>query len=229
MPRVVVQFIGLMILLGAALSPLARELTQDELDKWFESDELYPPADLALHVNEGQLVFLTRKPDRPVHHHQNHLVISQHSLDTGWVWLQQCHDNLDKVARAQILFKADRVRDLQITTNNNIAESWVENNTVQLRDVRAGARLCVTAWTHALEKDADGRYSMRNGPFMRKFLDGYYPMRVTLDIDYTGTGLKLMSISPARQTGFNIDQQAERLSFDAWFEGRLRTELKFQI
>ena len=206
---------------------MARELSTEELERWFQSDELVPPSHLATDVNEGSLVFLNRKPSKPVHHHHNHLVISAHSLETGWVWLRQCHDNLDQVPRAQIVFKPGRVRDLQITTNNNIADSWVEDNTVQLRDVRAGARLCVTAWTRALESRADGQFAMSNGPFMRKFLDGYYPMHVSMDINFTGTGLQLISVSPKQQTGFAINQQPESISFEAWFEGRLKTELMF--
>ncbi|MGD8712689.1 MAG: alpha/beta hydrolase, partial [Thiohalophilus sp.] len=131
----------------ASSAVMARELSTEELERWFESDDLLPPSELAINVNEGNLVFLDHKPDKPVHHHTNHLIISKHSLETGWVWLKQCHENLDQVPRAQIMFRRGRVRDLQIITNNNIAESWVENNSVQLRDVRPGARLCVTAWT----------------------------------------------------------------------------------
>ncbi len=213
-----------LVLSGTAM---ARELSTEELERWFESDELLPPGDVATHVNEGKLVFLNRKPNKPVHHHHNQLIISEHSLETGWVWLKQCHDNLDRVPRAQIMFRHGRVRDLKIITNNNIADSWVENNSVQLRDVRAGARLCVTAWTRALETWADGQFTMRNGPFMRKFLDGYYPMHISMDINFTGTGLRLISVSPKQQTGFMIEQQPESVSFDAWFEGRLNTELMF--
>jgi len=221
------RFLGLMLFILASSAVMARELSTEELERWFESDELLPPSDLAINVNEGNLVFLDQKPDKPVHHHTNHLIISKHSLETGWVWLKQCHENLDQVPRAQILFRRGRVRDLQIITSTKIAESWVENNSVQLRDVRPGARLCVTAWTRALESGADGQYTMRNGPFMRKFLDGYYPMHVSMDINFTGTGLRLISVSPKQQVGFAIDQQPESVSFDAWFEGRLKTELMF--
>ncbi|MDZ7804750.1 hypothetical protein [Thiohalophilus sp.] len=219
---------GLLLLVGGA-PVTAQQLSQEELERWFESDDPHPPASSAADVNEGNLVFLRQPPGKPVHHHHNKLVISELSLATGWVWLQQCHDNMDEFSRVQILFKKGRIRDLAITRADNITESWVEDNSVQLRDVRAGARLCVSGWTQALESRAGGRYTMHNGPFMRKFLDGYYPMRVSMDIDYSGTGLQLVSVSPQQQTGFDVDQRGDGISFNAWFEGRLNTELMFRL
>ena len=155
-------------------------------------------------------------------------MISEHSLSTGWVWLAQCHNNLDRVSRLQITFNKGRVRDLQITSSHHIAESWVEDNSVQLRNVRDKAVLCITAWTKALIHNQDGSYSMRNGPFMRKFLDGYYPMRVSMEINFSDTGLQLVSVAPRQQQGFVVIQESKRVSFDAWFEGRLKTEFRFE-
>jgi hypothetical protein len=218
--------VGMLMLAGGTLA--AQPPTNEELERWFESDELMPPSDSAVNVNEGKLVFLNQPPGKPVHHHYNKLVIDQLSLATGWVYLEQCHDNMDKFSRVQVMFKKGRIRDLMITRADNIAESWVEDNSVQLRDVRAGARLCVSGWTRALESHANGRFSMHNGPFMRKFLDGYYPMRVSMDIDYSGTGLQLVSVSPEQQNGFEVSKRPEGISFDAWFEGRLSTELMFR-
>ena len=214
---------------GLLLNPLdARELSQEALERWFESDELLAPLDPASNVNEGQLSFLEQRPSKAVHHHQNRLVISEHSLASGWVWLAQCHHNLDKVARLQITFKKGKVRDLHITSSQHIAESWVEDNTIQLRHVGGQAEVCITAWTRALINNQDGSYSMRNGPFMRKFLDGYYPMHVSMEINFSDTGLQLVSVAPKQQQGFVVMQERGRVSFDAWFEGRLKTEFRFE-
>ncbi|MCU0934191.1 MAG: hypothetical protein MUE86_07100, partial [Thiobacillaceae bacterium] len=48
-------------------------------------------------VNEGALRFLATPPARPVHHHQNKIVITRDSLSSGWVGLEQCHHHLDAV------------------------------------------------------------------------------------------------------------------------------------
>ncbi len=226
MQKIVIILTGLICLQSNIAS--ADEPSMAELERWLESDELLPPSVSTENVNEGALVFLSRQPARQVHHHQNHLVINADSLINGWVRLKQCHDHLDKVPRAQIMYNRDRIRDLQIITSGNIEQSWVEDNTVQLRNVQENARLCVQAWTRALKSNGDGSYSLRNGPFMRRFLDGYYPMRVSMQIDYASSGLQLIAMKPERQAGFDVREQDGSLAFDAWFEGRLNTEFLFR-
>jgi hypothetical protein len=63
---------------------------------------------------------------------------------------------------------------------------------------------------------------------MRRFLDGYYPMRVSMKIDFADSGLRLIAMKPERQQGFEVKEQNGSLAFDAWFEGRLRTEFLFR-
>ena len=226
MREIVLLFAGMFWLLPGVV--LADEPSMGELERWLESDELMPPSASTDQVNEGALVFLTQRPARQVHHHQNHLVIDADSVLNGWVRLNQCHYHLDRVPRAQIMYNRDRIRDLQITTSGNIEQSWVEDNTVQLRNVQENARLCVQAWTRALRSNGDVSYSLKNGPFMRRFLDGYYPMRVSMQIDYAASGLQLIAIKPARQQGFVVTEENGSLAFDAWFEGRLKTEFLFR-
>lgn len=214
-----------MLLLNSPLT--AKEMSADELEKWFNSDELDPPSYRTADVNEGELVFLTQLPVTSVHHHQNKLIIDEQSLTSGWVRLQQCHHNLDQIGRVQITFKKDKVKHIQIVASKNIEQSWVEDNTVQLRNVNENALLCVEAITRALTANGDGSYSLHSGPFMRRFLDGYYPMHVSMQVSYSGTGLQLASVSPASQRGFEVLKTPEQISYEAWFEGRLKTELLF--
>jgi len=214
--------------LSTPLLSLGNEPSMTELERWLESDEMLPPSVSTEHVNEGNLVFLSQHPAKQVHHHQNHLTINTDSLRDGWVQLNQCHDHLDRVPATQITYNKERIRDLQIVSSGNIEQSWIEDNSVQLRNILANARLCVRAWTRALRANGDGSYSLRNGPFMRRFLDGYYPMRVTMEIDYAASGLQLVSMKPARQQGFEVTEREGYLAFDAWFEGSLQTEFLFR-
>jgi hypothetical protein len=218
----------LAFVLLAATPVQAGEPGEAELERWLESDDPLPPSASTADVNEGELVFLAEPPRRTVHYHQNRLVISAASLRDGWVHLEQCHTNLDQIPLAQILYNKERVRNLVITRSEHIGISRVEGNTVQLEDIGPRARLCVTAWTRALRVRDDGSYLLRNGPFMRRFLDGYYPMRVSLQVDYADTGLHLVDMHPARQPGFEVSNGDGRLAFDAWFEGRLQTEFVFR-
>ena len=178
-------------------------------------------------VNEGQLHFLAAQPDKPVHHHQNRIVIDAMSLDTGWVSLTQCHDNLDAVPRAQITFREGFVRDLRVDSSHGVAEAWVDGPSIQLRGIQPGSRLCLSAQTRALRDSGGGYFTLNNGPYMRKFLDGYYPMRVTLDVDYPTALLRLVDVSPQVTAGLAMQEAPGRIHLDALFEGELRTLMQF--
>lgn len=178
-------------------------------------------------VNEGPLHFLATPPDKPVHHHQNRIVIDADSLASGWVSLQQCHDNLDAVGRAQITFREGFVRDLRVDLSQGIEEAWIEGPSVQLRQITPGSRLCLSAQTRALRDTGGGYFNLNNGPYMRRFLDGYYPMRVSLDVTYPQDRLKLIDISPAATPGLRVNSVAGKVVMDALFEGELRTLIQF--
>lgn len=182
----------------------------------------------AAQVNEGNLRFLPSPPARPVHHHQNRLHITANSLAGGWIGLKQCHDRLDAVPATQITFREGYVRKLRVLRATGIGKAWVEGPSVQLQNVAPGARLCLAAETRALLDAGGGRFDLNNGPYMRKFLDGYYPMRVTLEIEYPARLLRVLAVFPPEQAGFRISRQAGRISIDTFFEGELRTLVQFQ-
>lgn len=178
-------------------------------------------------VNDGELRFLAKAPDKPVHHHQNRLFIGDDSMATGWVRLEQCHEHLDPVPSMQIVYGKDRVRNLVIRQTRNIGKAWVHEHTVQMEQVERNALICVSAETHALRADGEGVYSLSNGPFMRRFLDGYYPMRVSLDVSLETDRLHFIDITPGPQTGFAFQRDGKHFGYEALFEGRLNTVLRF--
>ncbi|MDH5180440.1 MAG: alpha/beta hydrolase [Gammaproteobacteria bacterium] len=220
----------LLSLLGLLLIPVAQadDYTVEELERWFNSDKFEPPNPVG-NVNDGELEFLTALPKKKIHHHHNSVTILPNSLQDGWVIVKQCHSNIDQVSAAQVVFKQERVKDLQVLEYQNIGRAWVEGPTVQMTDITANATICLQARTRALYIRDDGSYCLRNGPFMRRFLDGYYPIRVSMDIVYKGTGLKLVNTLPKQQAGFSIWQKQNELGFDAVFEGQLRTEFSFEV
>jgi hypothetical protein len=179
-------------------------------------------------VNEGPLRFLETPPAKPVHHHQNRIRIEPASLVSGWVALSQCHDHLDAVPRTQITFREGFVRDLKIDVSSGIEKAWTEGASVQLKNVAPGARLCLSAQTRALRSTGHGVFSLVNGPYMRKFLDGYYPMRVTLEVEYPQQTLRLSSVSPPPQPGLTVVERPGSIRLDGLFEGELRTSIEFR-
>ncbi len=186
-------------------------------------DDFDPDTD---EVSDGELRFLAEPPADAVHHHHNAVSLAARSRVDGWVRLRQCHSHLDDVARAQVLFRAGHVRNIEVTESRNIGRAWVEDNSVQLTDVGKDARLCIDAESLALVANGDGSYKLSNGPFMRRFLDGYYPMRVSSEVALADSGLRFAGITPAHQPGFSVELTAGSIQFDAWFEGRLQTEIK---
>ncbi len=178
------------------------------------------------HVNTGVLSFLEQPPEKAVHHHHNDIRITVSSLGDGWVEMNQCHEHLDAVPRAQILYREGRIRALRITAQTAIEAAWVEGHSVQLRNVGKPAKLCVSAETQALRDNQDGTYTLASGPFMRQFLDGFYPMRVSMSVEFPQE-LRFLDMSPNQQRGFRVWEETQRIRLDTWFEGRLRTEIRF--
>lgn len=216
--------ITLLVALAGAGLPLQPLAFTAEQEAWFDSDD---EAAIA-RVNEGELAFLPSAPERPVHHHSNHIVLSPGSFDTGWADIRQCHRDLDVTGRVEIVFSDERTRGLRITEARGIGRAWIENSTVQLSDVSTDASLCVALESRIVHTEDNGEFSVRNGPYMRRFLDGYYPMHVDLEVEYPCAQLQLASVDPLPQPGFSITEDGCRLFIDAWFEGRLKTDLRFR-
>lgn len=194
-------------------------LTQSAAEPGFES---------AADVSEGALRFLETPPTKPVHHHHNTFRIDENSLDSGWVHLSQCHQNLDAVPRTQITFREGFVRDLKLVSFSGIESARTEGASVHLVNVEPGAKLCLSALTRALRPAGKGYYNVHSGPYMRKFLDGYYPMRVTLEMEYPPGLLSLIKLSPPGQPGLEWEEKPGFVRMDAVFEGELNTLIQFK-
>lgn len=214
----------LLTLTLACTLPGAAGTQDDDWPDWVDENEQW--RDAAARVNEGELVLLSQAPARAVHHHDSSVTITPRSLRDGWVALDQCHYDLDRVPATQIVFNPQRSRGLRITRTRNIARAYTEEHTVQLRDVDADAVVCVHAESQALSQLEDGVFELQNGPFMRRFLDGYYPLRLSLRIDYPPS-LALADFTPAEQGGFSVARRPGSVRVEALFEGRLRTAFRF--
>ena len=194
-----------------------------DFDRWLEEEDLIVAKALA--VNEGDLEFLNSPPSQAPHLLENKLTILESSLKDGWVDLVQCHENLDAVLAAQILYRKSQTRELTVLSSKNIGAAWVEGNSVQLENIDRNAQVCVKAQVKALHSNYDGTYSMRNGPFLRKFLDGYYPMHVTMDVRLPYDYLQYEDIQPQEQAGLKVFSTIDGMFIDALFVGELTIEV----
>lgn len=220
--------IRLLILIGwlaVCAGALAQdEPTREELERWFEDDS----EARALAVNEGELVFLPEPPAKRVPHSRNALTIDAASIDSGWVGLEQCYDGLDPVGAAQVVYRYRQMRGLQVMAARNIGKTWVDGQSVQLEDVGRDAELCIAAEIRVFYQNPDGSFSLVNGPYHRRFLDGYFPLHVTLAIHYPAERLAFIGVEPAARPGLTVDHGPGRLTVDTWFEGMLNTEVRFE-
>jgi hypothetical protein len=202
-------------------SPAWADEAQDDWDADWDLEERIAA------VNEGELRFLPLASVADAHVHHNEIRIDSGSLRQGWIRLVQCHDQLDAVPAAQVTFRPGRIRNLRVVSAQAIGRAWVEGHTVQLTDVGQGARLCISGESRAMSYLGEGRYRLQNGPYMRRFLDGYYPMRVVLDVRYPEGALRLAFHQPPTAPGFDLSREPGRVIVDAAFEGRLYTCLDF--
>lgn len=212
---------------GVALGLAAAVAVAAHGDDWQDAiDEQERLRERIAAVNEGELSFLDRQPDGEIHRHRSRMAITERSLLDGWVLLEQCHEQLDRVAAAQIVFEPERLRALQVMSFRNMDQAFAEGNTVQLRGVGADAEVCLRAESRALHPLGEGVYELQNGPFMRRFLDGYYPLRLSLRIDYPAA-LALVDFAPEAQPGFEVTRAPGRIGVEALFEGQLHTRFRF--
>ncbi|MGD8560191.1 MAG: hypothetical protein PVG89_07755 [Gammaproteobacteria bacterium] len=197
---------------------------EQQWEKWFEGDF----EEQALQVNEGKLEFLHQPPaHKAVHTVTNTITISDSSLKTQWVTLHQCHKNLDPVAQSEIVYRYKDMRNLRLEHYFGMDKAWIENQSVQMKDIDRGASLCILADVKIFRPVENGHYTLRNGPYFRKFLDGYYPFHVKLNIHYPKSALRLETTSPEAQSGFDVREDNGTLKMDAWFEGELMVEARF--
>jgi len=203
------------------------EPSREALENWFESDDQALP--YIDNISEGELRFLPKLQRKRVPTMVNEITILNASVETGWVNIYQCHEDLDPITAVEVVYRYHKMRNLKINSTENIKKAWVEGQSVQLEEVSQGASLCVSLQARILYKDGERLFALRNGPFERKFLDGYYPLHVQLNVHYPVDKLYFMGSKPRAAPGFTVRQTGASVFVDAWFEGKLMTELLFDI
>jgi hypothetical protein len=219
-----VKILRIFFLLFCGVILMLPVLSTGAVDDWSEIEEEAAMEQRALEVNEGELQLLDRPPEAAAHHHQNRLMITEQSLNDGWVTMYQCHSNLDKVSASQIVYNKDRIRNINVLSSQNIGSARVEGHTVQLTDITAESKICISADKKALHYDK-GRYYLKLGPFMRRFLDGYYPMHVQVEVCYP-VSMQLVSASPVDALR-HTSGSTSYADIDLWVVGKLEIELVF--
>jgi hypothetical protein len=217
------------VLLTISIGSGVVSATQDrheaqDLEQWFV-DESAPQVP----QTEGQLMFLQPAPDPPVLHSHTTMVISDTSLADGWARLSQCYEGLDAVPEAEVVYRYREMRGLQVRSATNIGKVVPGEQSVQLFNVGQTASLCVGFGARLVHLQADGSLVIRHGPYHRKFLDGYFPMHVSLEVLYPSSRLSFLRTSPEAQPGFELDVMEGRIRIESWFAGKLSVAVYFSV
>jgi hypothetical protein len=210
----------------------AAGFTKKQLETWFNSDFDGPPEKYFQKqkpINGGKLTFLPHaRADRVMHSH-NTVTITHKSIDTGWVKLKQCYYNLDAFPRVEAIFRYRFFRKLKVLSVKGVDKARVKGKSIQMINVRKGASLCTQSEIRVFYQNKDKTFSLVNGPFSRRYLDGYFPIRVTLDVRYPEGMLDYISANHHNQPGLRLTRQAGNIRLAAIFEGKMVTQMRFRL
>lgn len=216
-----------MVCIGSAVLALQTGLLR--ADDVLDALERQEQADLERlrAVNTGAVEFLDDAGAREELHTTMHLTVTAEDLPQGWVDMRQCQRGLDAMASSEIVYRYAAMRGLRVTEVRGIDAAWVEDQSVQLRGVQPDAEICVAARVKILRDLGNGRYKLVSGPYHRRFFDGYFPMRVSLEVRYPAEAMQWRRVTPATQPGFRVRDEAGRLTIETRFAGMLTVELEF--
>lgn len=205
-------------------------LTEQE-KAWLESDMV----DENFHVNRGELIWISPQKTQNQYRLENRIFLTPDSMKTGWVRFEQCHYQLDAINKIEVVYHTERSRQLKAIEFQNIQKVENKSSSVVLIGVKKNAHVCIEGETLSLfpnqslanSQAKDATWTLKRGPYMRKFLDGYFPLQVSEEIHWADTPLQLNSPQNTNQLGKHIKIDGQQLNATYHFEGRLTLNYNF--
>lgn len=187
----------------------------------------------AFAISEGELRW-SSKASKENYWLENHLTIDAKSLQNGWIKFSQCHHQLDAVNKIEVAYNPSKTRNLEVKSFQGIDSVKVIGSGVELTKVSKGSKVCIDGESRTLTSNDLG-YVIQRGPYMRKFLDGYYPMIVEESLFFKGLDIEITEVTPkspqTAQTPTMLksknDNEANELNYSYAFEGRLMPQYRF--
>jgi hypothetical protein len=133
-------------------------------------------------VSEGELVWYEEAPGQKTPQLAVEINLTADSLASGWAKVFQCHERLDPVAAADLVFTERQVRALRVISSENIKQAVVRNNIVELLEIGSNAKLCVGSEQRIVHPLPENLLAVIAGPYKRRFLDGYYPQGISITV-----------------------------------------------
>lgn len=189
---------------------------------WFDDDW----EDRVDNLSEGELIWYKGTPREGTSLTSLSIRFLETSAREGWVEVGQCHSQLASAPAAQLIFDGRPVRKLRVEKVVNIKKVGIEGESVQLSGLKTGAEICVRSEQQVLHRLDKHHWALISGPFQRRFLDGYYPMQLELNVEWPEGQWRYMKIKPT--DGPVVRTTDGQLHLQAHFSGLLKTALVFQ-
>lgn len=171
---------------------------------------------------------IERTLDRPPFHHAKVLTVTEDSLVSGWVRNRQCHRHFSVTPSLEIVFPSGKIRNITVTDSDTVGSVEVRGHAVQLKGVNEHSALCIESENLLLQADPEGSYRITAGPFYYRFLDGYFPMEVDLEVRYPSSLLKVARVTPGDQRGVEVTRNHGVVKLRSRFEGTLWVHVFFR-
>lgn len=159
---------------------------------------------------------------------KNSLKINPKSIQTGWVEFSQCHYQLDPVPKIEVTYNQKNTRNLKVISYQKMESATAFDSEVVLTNVSRGAQICIQGESQTLISFDNG-FSIQRGPYMRKFLDGYYPMIVEENIELNSLNARLVKQTPINPKAFQKVLKRNPYHFKFAFEGQLKPHYEFLL
>jgi hypothetical protein len=171
-------------------------------------------------AKEGELRFLVENPDPKGYWYSSRVALSEESLRTGEVSLETCHHQLDPIRKVVIAFNPQRLIGLSVSSHQGIETIESEAHRVTLSNVQRGAHICIALQSRALDQISPSQWRLQAGPLMRRYFDGYLPMKAELRVSWPRNLLRLESTQPTFQPGVSIVSSESGAEMLTVFAGR---------
>lgn len=233
------QTLALIILLSISQVSFADIEISDSLEGLTEAEKawLLDDSNLDAFSVASETLKYSNKASKQNYWLSNHLTINQKSLNDGWITFSQCHNQLDPVPKIEVAYHPKNIKGLEVINFSNIENVNVKAHSVELLNVAANGKVCIKGESKTLKANKEG-FQLKRGPYMRKFLDGYYPMIVEETIEMNKLKTQLLEQSPQlkKETYGNNATKVEEegvekmvYQFNYAFEGQLKPMYKFGI
>ncbi len=217
-----------------------------EEQAFFEDDSFFQ----TMEVQDTPVKWVPAQKTQNQYALKNAITLTDETLKTGFVQFSQCHTHLDAIRAIDIVYNPQTTQELEVLSSKKIQTVTAHAAKIELKNVDKGAEVCVAGKVKTFHfNEQNQQWNLQRGPYMRKFLDGYYPMHVQETIQWPDIAIKwhateifdesqnqfvevfsdsLLQKNSAKTPHPQMQKSHNAMNIDYWFEGKLKINYLFQ-